>query len=663
MYALRAAVRPAAVVAAAFALALGAAAQSPAPPAPPPVQETSGSADDPFGTRSRWDAGSIPDESAAGPISGRVIDAQSGQPVPGALVVVHVSDGSPAAIPPGRSQTAAAGLAVLSDGLGRFVIPRVMDGLAVIEATRPGYLPGALGRRRPGGPARTIALEHGQLLPDVTIRLWRPAAVTGTIVDEADEPMVEATVRALRIDFVNGRQRLLPSAEPARSDDRGIYRLSALPPGDYVIVASAEATGPASLAELVRRAAGSGSPVRVTRVTSDGQTNYTVVAEGNPLAPPAGPDGRVLSYPPVYFPATTAAGQAEVVHLDAGTERAGVDFVLSASPAVPVSGFVLGPEGPSAGASVRLVPAGLGPVSSDATLETAVTLADASGRFRLAAVPPGQYVLRANSATGRGATLSMDGDRAFRFSTAPSSPGASPVRTADLPVVVDEEEIDGLVVSLSEGGTLSGRVQVGPAEEPSASVPTIGIALLGIDRLPLSPVFGPARSERDGTFVTSAYPAGRYVLDVAVPAGWHVASAIAGGRDLARDSFDLGPEGLHEVVITLSQRAGTVTGSVRSATGQFEEHAAVVLFPFDYADWIRLRMDDSRSRVTLTDARGFFALEEIPPGNYMIAGVSPEIPADERNPAVIASLAATATPVVVGDGTTISLALAMAPAR
>jgi hypothetical protein len=67
----------------------------------------------------------------------------------------------------------------------------------------------------------------------VTVRLWKHAAITGTIVDEMGKPAIGMRVRAFRREFTAGRPRLCAGAgiiQPsAFADDRGIHRLAVHP--------------------------------------------------------------------------------------------------------------------------------------------------------------------------------------------------------------------------------------------------------------------------------------------------------------------------------------------------------------------------------------------------------------------------------------------------
>src|SRR5262249_54006870 len=103
-----------------------------------------------------------------------------------------------------------------------------------LSVTASGYASGAYGQSRPNGPSRPVTLAEGQRLGDVKVRLWKLAAIDGTVVDELGEPAVGVSVRAFRRSTANGRTQF-SAASAATTDDRGEFRLSTLVPGDYVI--------------------------------------------------------------------------------------------------------------------------------------------------------------------------------------------------------------------------------------------------------------------------------------------------------------------------------------------------------------------------------------------------------------------------------------------
>ena len=155
-----------------------------------------------------------------GIILGRVIDAGTGRPISGARVIFTGAGDRAASL-------AAAGLISILD----VEMGMVAGGGGGPNTTAmTGYLAGASGLFRHAGPSRPIELEEGERRTDVVIRMWRYAAISGVVVDEAGEPVVGVGVQALRR-VPSGSGPRLQSGSIATSDDRGQYRLSTLAPG------------------------------------------------------------------------------------------------------------------------------------------------------------------------------------------------------------------------------------------------------------------------------------------------------------------------------------------------------------------------------------------------------------------------------------------------
>ena len=170
-----------------------------------------------------------PPAAPAGIVAGRIVDA-SGAAVPAAKVVLLQGpspEGAVRGYPEGTAH-------VLSDDSGRFVFTGVAAGTYRIEADKPGWLTGSLGRRRPGGAGSTFDLAEGERRNDCVVALWRAAVIGGQVLDDAGDPLIGAEVRAVKQVFIAGRRQADVPLR-ARTDDRGIYRFSGLLPGEYIV--------------------------------------------------------------------------------------------------------------------------------------------------------------------------------------------------------------------------------------------------------------------------------------------------------------------------------------------------------------------------------------------------------------------------------------------
>ena len=171
-----------------------------------------------------------PASTATGLLMGRVVDGTSGRPLGGVTLTISRQ------ATPGATASAGAPLAnprVLTTSDGHFVIANLPPGSFSLTAQKPGYVPGGLGRRMATpAAAQTVDLTEGQRRGDLTISLWKHAAIGGRVVDESGEPLIGLRVALLQRVFAGGRWQFLQTGS-AVTDDRGIYRLASLIPGDY----------------------------------------------------------------------------------------------------------------------------------------------------------------------------------------------------------------------------------------------------------------------------------------------------------------------------------------------------------------------------------------------------------------------------------------------
>ena len=610
-------------------------------------------------------------------VTGRVIDATTGRPIAGVVVTPAGS-----ALVPGQASSPPR---ALTNAAGEFVIRGLQKGTVHFTAGKAGYADATYKQRRPGGSGQGIPLEAGQRLANVEIRMWRHAAITGTVVDEAGEPAVGVRVRAFDQYFVAGRKRFSPGAT-AVTDDRGIYRIPNLLPGNYAIAVPSTITSvpddvmdvffggsggvpPDYRARAGRELNAIGSPI-VPRGSpyAIGVAGHTLALAPGTLMPQVQPQGGLFVYPTVYFPAARMLSHASTVALRSGEERGSVDLQMHAERTSRVSGIVVGPNGPASLVAVRLVPAG----SDDAVepLDAATTVTNGGGDFVFAAVPPGQYALsvlmpprdpidlnedqHVRASPGGGVSIGNAVVPVTPGTTTPAAVPADATLHARLPLTIGESDLSAVVVSLAIAPRVYGRVEFeGTADRPAPqAVARIRINLDPADgsRLPdLSMSAEAGHPSEDGAFRTVGVPPGRYVLRVNPPAGWFLKGAIYGGADLTDVPFDLSARDVSGVVITFTDRPSALTGTVRK-DGNADPDAVVVAFPTDSAGWASRGAYPRRMRTARARRDGTYTMEALAAGEYYVAAIHEDEYPDWQDPALLAGLARIARTVRVLEG-------------
>jgi len=417
--------------------------------------------------------------------------------------------------------------------------------------------------------------------------------LTGRVYDETGEPVVRASVRALRFQYVQGERRLSQMGS-AESDDRGQFRIYGLMPGTYV-VAAAVRPEPA-------------------------------VREGDVSSP--------VSFAPTYYPGVAAVAEAAPIALGLQHEVSTVDFLLQLVPTARVSGSVSSPSGPVGGSLVTLVaddPFGAGPAPG--TTMGARVMED--GTFTLSGVPPGRYnaIARASPMGRRGMTLA----------------GMAVVTVAGA-------DVGGVSIALAEGGSVAGTIvtrsgatlpkpqdlgQIRVFSEVTAQL-NYAAAAAGAGGLT-------ARISPDGSFlVQNAFPAPQYLRVANLPAGWALDGIYLDGRDVSEEPFEVRPsQPVTGVRVVLTDSPTDLSGTLLDEDGRPSGDLFVVAFSTDPSAW---RPRSRRVQGVRPGSDGVYRFRGLPPGSYYLVAAPDLESGSWYDPALLEELQKTAQRVSLGEG-------------
>jgi hypothetical protein len=382
-----------------------------------------------------------------------------------------------------------------------------------------------------------------------------------------------------------------------QTDDTGSFRVYGLPPGDYYVTAS---TGPA---DSVRRD------------------------------------------PPIYFPGTPSFTEAQIINLAVGAE-ASADFQLQPVRNMRVSGIVFNSSGAPVQAMVQLSSeaVGTGPAfenSGDPRAFMMIADSRPDGRFTIDNVPPGPYVLTANSSFVAGVVA---GGQA-------GNPAAGPPKamqeimergpeTVSQAIVVAGADVTDIALTTRRGGVLSGTFV---AENGTVRPLPQGLSAMfrhanGSDGLSMS------QSGRGNTFRLVGMSGPFYLNINGIPEGWAVSRITVDGTDATDEPIDLkGANATARVVLT--DRITTLSGTVQPRRDRASY--SVVVFPDDAARWT---YPSRYVRTARVDDSGRFSLAGLPANErYYAVAVDYLEEGEEQDTQVLERLRTRATTLSLGE--------------
>ena len=526
-----------------------------------------------------------PAERPTGTISGVAVTTDpEPKPIRKVRVTCASSDGSVTAI---------------TDDRGRFVFSGLKPGRYTIAGTKDAWVTSIYGAKRPLRPGSAIPLAAGQTV-SIALKMFRGAVITGVLLDYNNQPAANTQVSALRYIMQNGIRRL-NSMAGAVTDDRGVYRIYGLAPGDYFIGAAARGGPP-------------NAPSSELRLIDERQRSE-----------------RTVAFASTYFPGTSVAMQASPITVAAGEERDGIDFALQLVPTARVEGSVTNPDGSPAPAGTLVnLNAGIEttfPGSGIAGFRSARTGAD--GTFSFLDVSPGIYTVIAR--------------------------GGPPLTWASSEISVDGESVTGLALGLQRGLTMTGQIKFDATRlTPPADLKSIRLALQPVQTqgvVSLAP--SGAVVDNSGRFEITGIIPGTYRVSLSLPGlgrpgNWFLRSAVVNGQETLDAPLTIRPnETIRDAAVVVSDRPGQLSGSVQNAAGGAPNEFTVVLFAEDRGFWTP---QSRRIFAIRPSADGAFTFTGLVPGSYLLAAIDDVEPGEWFDPALLQRLVPAALRIAITEG-------------
>lgn len=452
------------------------------------------------------DPGATPQPQVGATVRGRVTAAATGEP----LHRVRVTLNGPASPPP----------TAVTDATGAFEIQLVPPGTYTATASRSGFLSTAYGQRYVGERGRSLVVAKDALVTAIDFVLSRGGVLAGRIVDESGTEYPEVRVEAVEMRYTRGRRVPLQAAA-AMTDDLGEYRLSGLPPGQYLIRASAT--------DMWQSA--------------DGQTTH--------------------AFAPTFYPSVSSTAEAETVSVSAGQEIANLDFAMRPGRAARILGILKDADAqPLAAREITLSRAERG--VGGALLSTSAagtTRTSEEGTFEFKAVTPGEFVIAGTGNERISTTVVLaDGDeRSVELRPYPPTP------------------VTGVVIAGADGGAppfLPQRLRVTPiAADPESYLPSFTAP--GSTTVSDAWAFTFANLAGQYLFRVTGLPDDWALTSVRVNGKESADAPLAIARGAP----------LTGVQLVVSDATATVAGRVRTVAGAAAPDCTVIVFAADPVRW------------------------------------------------------------------------------
>ena len=546
------------------------------------------------------DAASVAPATGTAAVGGVLVAADTGKPVRRARVNLLSRE-------PRVTRSA------ITDTQGRFLFVDLPAGEFALSASQPGYLDVTYGQKRPGagGLGTPIHVVDHQHVDGLSLRIPRGGVLTGTVLDDNNDPVFGAQVRAFRYVMRTGERTLEP-AGTGRTDDRGSYRIPALPPGDYIVSAVPKGTVTAAAGA---KAGAANKPAKAATAAA------AAAAAEDPDT--ASPDG----YAPVFYPGTAVASAAQVLTLDVSQERVGVDLQLQLVPMARIDGTLISTSGPlPTNALIELVEADAATLSKDARTARLA----ANGTFSFSGLAPGQYTLvaraavpTADSALGQARAAGQRAEATAR--KAAKTAGELQMMWALSEVRIDGRNVANLSLTLQPGMSISGSVAFRGSKPAPTDLTRVRVAIAPVGHAPESAIatVKPVAVGADGTFTITGVVPGKYRLSVTGQtgaAGWTLAQAVAGGTDTLDSALDVRPnEDVTGVQLRLSDQQTLLSGTLQDTAGLATADYYVVVFSADQRFWTP---QSRRIQATRPGTDGHFAFRNLPPGDYRVIALA-----------------------------------------
>ena len=404
---------------------------------------------------------------------------------------------------------------------------------------------------------QSITVAEGETITKIDFALVRGGVITGRITDTDGRPVIGERVNVTPGDIPDlGRPATIFDGPRNRTDDRGIYRVYGLSPGNYKV--------------SIGQAAGAG--------------NVAIMGMGG------------SQYTKTFYPGVAEEARATIVEINEGTEVSNVDIVARKSGrGSSVSGRVVDADSGQPVPNVYVVHSSLNEGSQQlGGMNFSGSQTDANGKFRLENVQPGRYAAYMLP-VGEGTTSYSD----------------------QTPFDVSDGDVSGLEIKVHRGATISGVAVVENNFDPAVASLLQTVSLIAFSSTKAgTPSFSRSQINGDRRFSFSGLAPGKVHFNLlgfpTPPKGLSLVRTEVDGIE-QREGIEVSAGAkITGVRLVFAYGAGSIRGEVKAESGTLPSGLTLQVM-------IRSASGGPHPFSGAVDARGRFVVENIPPGTYEIS--------------------------------------------
>jgi hypothetical protein len=256
--------------------------------------------------------------------------------------------------------------------------------------------------------------------------------------------------------------------------------------------------------------------------------------------------------------------------------------------------------------------------------------------FSVPNLAPGEYTFEGGSPTGF--IVMMTG-----------VPNTDVQESFSVPLSVAGDDMTGLSITSTRGGTVRGRILFDGAKPPTdVKASSLAILTQAGSSGPRDLTGGRATIRDDWTFDIRGI-LGKRTVRLSAPGGdWFLKAVEIDGRDVTDSPVDFNATTvLEDVQVVLTQKRTQVQGRALSLRNEPASDYAAIVFPEEPERW---HTGSRYIQAGRPDQQGLFTIRGLPPGRYLAAAVDYLESGEERDPDLLKSLVVRSSRLTLGEG-------------